>query len=318
MCTAISMLRAGHLFGRTLDLEVSLGEQVVITPAGFSFGGFSTKYSMIGAAIVRDGAPLYFDGMNEKGLCAAALNYPDHAFYGKEKSGMLNTPSFALLPFILGRCQSAEEARELLKEINVTDTLFSDSLKPTPLHWLIADKDLALCAEPDMGGLTVYDDPYRVLTNSPPFPHQRLRLCDYMALSPKPPENELCPKAPLSPYSRGLGAMGLPGDYSSTSRFIRAVFALWHTRSEGEPISDFFHIMDSVAVPSGTVIAENGKAVRSIYTCCADANDLTYYYTTYGCRAIHGVKLTSKPKNLTCFPMSGTENISFIDSLCDE
>ena len=318
MCTAISMLGSRHLFGRTLDLEMSLGEQVVITPAHFSFGSFSTKYSIIGAAIVRDGVPLYFDGMNEKGLCAAALNYPDHAFYNEEKAGMLNTPSFDLLPLILGLCENAAEVRELLGKINITDTPFSDDLRPTPLHWLIADKDLALCAEPDRCGLSVYDDPYRVLTNSPPFPYQRLRLCDYMALSPEPPENKLCPKAPLSPYSRGLGAMGLPGDYSSTSRFIRALFALEHTRSDSEAISDFFHIMDTVVVPSGAVIAENGRAVRSVYTCCADANDLTYYFTTYGCRSIRGVRLTNKSKELLCFPMSRTENISVASLYCDE
>ena len=310
MCTAISMRGERHLFGRTLDLETGFGEQVVITPSGYSFGSFKTKHRIIGVAAVRDGIPLYFDAMNERGLCAAALNFPEFAFYNSPKNGMLNIPSFNILPYVLGNCGDLEEARELLSRVNVTDTPFSHTLPPTPLHWLIADRKSTICAEPEKNGLAIHDDPFGVMTNSPPFSYQSLRVNDFSCLSPTPPTNKICPSVELSPYSRGLGAVGLPGDYSSTSRFIRALFALEHTLNENSQVSAFFHIMDTVAVPSGTVIAESGKAVRSIYTCCADSDSMTYYFTTYGCRRIQAVRLAEICDDIVCFSMTNSEDFN--------
>ena len=307
MCTAINM-RSTELFGRTLDLEKSLGEEIVITPSGYNFTRFRTRYSIIGVAAVRNGIPLYFDGMNEKGLCAAALNYPQFAVYGKEKAGALNLPSFDFLPYVLGNCESVEDAYSLLSNANITDTPFSAEISPSPLHWIIADKISSLCAEPDKNRLNLYPNPFNVLTNAPDFNYHTLRICDCMALSPDPSKNLNCPDVTLKHYSRGMGAMGLPGDFSSSSRFIRALFALEHTKKSTQPVSDFFHIMETVSLPKGTVIAENGSAVRTVYTSCADRKNMTYYFTTYGCRRIRGVKLTETEKLLR-FSMENTEDI---------
>lgn len=311
MCTAIN-IKSSELFGRTLDLERSYGEEVVITPTGYDFGGFRTKYSIIGVAAVKEDIPLYFDGMNEKGLCAAALNYPHFAVYRKKKADALNLPSFQLLPYILGNCSSVEEAFRLLSEANITDASFSRELPPSPLHWIISDRNSSICAEPNKDGLSLHEDPFNVLTNAPSFEYHSLKVCDLMDVSPLPPKNRLCPNVELSHYSRGLGAMGLPGDFSSSSRFIRALFALEHTKVSTDPVSDFFHIIDTVALPCGTVIAENGAAVRTVYTSCADRRNMTYYFTTYVCRRIRAVKLVDTERLLR-FSMNSIEDIDLLN-----
>ncbi len=312
MCTAISMTGRAHLFGRTLDLEKSLGEEVVITPKGQSFDSFKTKYGIVGTAIVKNGIPLYFDGMNDKGLCIAALNFPSYAFYSKTKTGKHDLPSYAIIPYILGNCANAEEAYRELSRINVTDAPFSEDMPPSPLHWLIADKSLALCAEPKKEGLILHPNPFRVLTNSPDFEYHSARVCDFMGLRAEPPTNRLCKSADLTPYSRGLGAMGLPGDHSSSSRFARALFNLENTDKGENAVSAFFHIMDTVSVPSGTVIAENGHPVRTVYTCCFHTDSLTYYLSTYECRQLHAFPLTDNYTHITRFPHPKTESIKQI------
>jgi choloylglycine hydrolase len=160
------------------------------------------------------------------------------------------------------------------------------------LHWLIADANASLVAEPLERGLTLYDDPWGVLTNAPSFPHHVSRLADYMQLSPSDPHNRLCPEIPMQVYANGLGAMGLPGDFSSASRFVRAVFASGNTRREDTKkgsINRFFHVMDTVSVPNGCILRGDGKPIRTVYTSCMDAQRMRYYYTTYDSRGIRCV-----------------------------
>ena len=311
MCTAVNM-RVSDLFGRTLDLERGFGEEVVVAPSEFSFGHFRTKYSIIGVAAVRNNTPLYFDGMNEAGLCAAALNFPKFAFYNKKKADLLNLPSYLILPYILGNCANVDEAWELLRRVNVTDTPFSEELPPSPLHWIISDGNSSICAEPEESRLILHHDRFDVLTNAPSFDYHSIRISDFMGMSAHDPTNRICPRISLDYYSRGLGAMGLPGDFSSCSRFVRAAFALNNTNPSTDTISDFFHIMETVSLPNGVVIAENGKAVRTVYTTCADRKTLTYYFTTYGCRRIRGVRLVAT-KKLMHFPMTDSEDIAMLN-----
>ena len=181
-------------------------------------------YAMIGMASVQDGYPLYYDAVNEKGLCMAGLNFVRSAVYGPCAPGKANVAQFELIPWLLGRCATAAEARDLLAESRITDDAFLPGLPPARLHWLLADREQCFAVEQTAEGLRVYEDPAGVLTNEPPFPMQLFRLNDYAQLSPQPPENHFSPALPLETYSRGMGAMGLPGDLSSQSRFVRAAF----------------------------------------------------------------------------------------------
>lgn len=315
MCTAICDDR---LFGRTLDLEGSLGECVAVMPRGFSLtlssGREATRYAVIGTALVRGEMPLFFDGVNEVGIAAAALNFPVSAEYLDRAEGTVASHELILL--VLGFCRSLSEVRALLSRTEGICGREVDGYPPSPLHWMITDGKESLTVEATASGLLVYDNELGVLTNEPPFPYQRTRAADYMALDSTPPVNTLAPGADLPAYSRGMGAIGLPGDSSSSSRFVRALYAKEKTEPAlgVERISRFFHVMDTVAQPKGFAKCDTGAPVYTVYTSAVDLDTGDYYYTTYASRAIRALALTERlasADELTLFPMTAREHITF-------
>ena len=279
MCTAVSF---DVYFGRNLDLERGYGEQVVITPRNFAFRKMQTRYGMIGMAAVEDNYPLYFEATNEKGLSMAGLNFPGNAVYFDPQPGKDNIPPYALIPWVLGQCANLDEARLLLENLHLVNENFSKDLPLSPLHWQISDKTGSLVVESVNEGLKIYENPFGVLTNNPPFEYHRLHLNDFMALHTGPAENRFA-NLPLHNYSLGMGALGLPGDFSSASRFVKAFFVKENSapgESEAEKVSHFFHILQSVAMPKGCVWTENGFEYTR-YTSCCNTETGIYYYTTY-------------------------------------
>lgn len=319
MCTAISLNSSRHLFLRTLDLDSSYGEQVILTPRKFALDYRHEKsqrehFSMLGVGCVFDNTPLYYDAFNEAGLAAAALNFPGQAVYFKKKQGLVNVASFELISFVLSRCKNLSEAVELLQRINITDDPFSESLPTTPLHWIIADKSGAAVIESVAGGVKIYENPFGVLTNSPEFSYQTTRLSDFMKVDSKAPENKISAGVNLLYYSGGLGGMGLPGDFSSSSRFVRAVFLKNHSLGDG--VSHAFDIMDNLSVPRGAVITDNGKPFMTVYTSVADTDDGVYYFTTADSRIIRAVYLNKcdmDSDSISTFWMSQDEKILYLN-----
>ncbi len=289
MCTAVNRRGENHLFGRTLDFETSYGEQITVTPRGYTlhFRYLPPKvrhYALIGMTTTAAETPLYYDAMNEKGLCMAGLLFSHSAVYQPPAHGAENVASFELIPYVLGQCKNVAEARALLAAVRVVDTPYSAALPASPLHWMIADKEDCLVAEPVADGLRLYDNPAEVLANEPPFPLQWHHLQNFQALSPAPPKNALAPHLPLSVYSRGMGALGLPGDLSSPSRFVRAAYHRYHAAPADEDphgLHQFFHILETVSVPRGSVLLENGAAPYTLYASCCQPAKGRYYVATY-------------------------------------
>ncbi|MDO4326657.1 MAG: choloylglycine hydrolase [bacterium] len=289
MCTAAIYKTKDFYFGRTLDYDCSYGEQITITPRFYPFhframGSMKSHYAIIGMAHVAGGYPLYYDAVNEKGLGMAGLNFVGNADYKESAADKDNVASFECIPWILGQCASVKEAEVLLEKINLVNVPFSKEMPPAELHWIIADRDKCITVEAVKTGVKVYPNPAGVLTNNPPFPEQMFQLNNYMHLSPKPPKNLFSDQLPLRAYGRGMGALGLPGDLSSESRFVRAAFVRLNSVSgntESESISQFFHILDSVAQQRGCCEVEEGNYEITIYTSCCNADKGIYYYTTY-------------------------------------
>lgn len=299
MCTAATYKTKDFYFGRTLDYEFSYGDEVVITPRNYPFsfrnaGEMKSHYAIIGMACVVENTPLYYDAMNEKGLCMAGLNFVGNAVYRKPEAGKDNVAQFEFIAWILGQCADVKAARAKLQNLNLTDTPFSAELPVAQLHWILADREEAITVESVKDGLKIYDNPVGVLTNNPPFPEQMFRLNDYMHLSPKSPENHFAESLPLYTYSRGMGAMGLPGDLSSQSRFVRVAFTKMHAvsgDSEQESVSQFFHILGSVDQQRGCCDVGEGKYEITLYTSCCNADKGIYYYNTYENHQISGVDM---------------------------
>lgn len=320
MCTAATYKTKDFYFGRTLDYEFSYGDEVTITPRNYEFkfremGNIKTHYAIIGMAFITDDYPLYYDAMNEKGLAIAGLNFVGNACYNVKKAGKDNIAQFEFIPWILSQCSSVKEAKILIEKINILNISFSDKLPLASLHWIISDNSQSITVESVVDGIKVYDNPIGVLTNNPPFDMQMFALNNYMHLSPKNPENKFSKDLNLDLYSRGMGAIGLPGDLSSQSRFIRVAYTKMNSFSkddEKSSVSQFFHILGSVDQQRGCCDLGNDKFEITIYTSCCNVDRGIYYYTTYDNHQITSVNMYNEDlnsKNLIRYPLILEEQI---------
>lgn len=321
MCTSLAALSCGPLFGRNLDLEYSFGEQVVITPRRFVFSfhlrpDLPEHFAMIGMATVARDYPLYAEAMNEQGLYMAGLNFPGNAYYPAPAEGDTQavTP-YELIPLVLGSCANLAQARQLLSTLRLAAIPFAPGYPLAPLHWHIADASGCLVMEATRDEIHLYDDPVGVLTNNPPYPLQLANLNNYMHLSARPPENRFAPALDLRAVGQGMGAIGLPGDWSPQSRFVRACFlkenSLWGNTPQ-EAVTQFFHILNGVAMVRGCVITPEEKPDITTYSCCIDASRCIYYYKTYGNNRIAAVYLHGENldgEQLRAYPLEQEQQI---------
>ena len=321
MCTAVNYTNHSHYFGRNLDLEYSYQEEVVITPRNYpiilrSGKIMKTHYAMIGIATVSNDCPLYYDATNEHGVSIAGLNFPGNAYYFPIHNNKTNIAPFELIPYILGNCKNLKEVKAILDQISIADMSFSDKYPNTPLHWIIAYQNKSIVVEQTTSGLSVFENPVGILTNNPPFPYHIDHLADFMHLSAKDPDNLFSNRIHLSAYSRGMGAIGLPGDLSSSSRFVRAAFMLCKSiapTDEHSSVSQFFHILDSVAMPRGSVLVNNKHEI-TIYSSCCNTDKGIYYYKTYDNSQISAVRLFSIDLNenkLLRYPLLKQETVLY-------
>lgn len=322
MCTAATYKTKNFYFGRTLDYEFSYGDEITVTPRNYAFdfrhtSACTSHYAIIGMAHIVGNYPLYYDAINEKGLGMAGLNFVGNAVYAKPVSGKENIAQFEFIPYILGKCANINEAKSLLASINLTDTPFSEKLPTAQLHWIIADENGCITVESMADGLHIYDNPVGVLTNNPPFETQMFMLNNYMSLSPKQPQNAFANGLALNSYSRGMGALGLPGDLSSASRFARVAFTKMNSisaDSENENVSQFFHILGSVDQQRGCCEVSEGKYEITIYTSCCNTTKGIYYYTTYNNHQISAVDMRKEnldSTELMRYPLIEEQQINF-------
>lgn len=301
MCTAIYLNNGGVYFGRTLDYDFSYGEEVVITPKSFPFnfkcgGRCDSHFAFIGTAKVINGYPLYYDAMNEKGLYIAGLNFVGNACYAQEGKGEKEIAQYELIPYLLSKCSSVDGVIYELAYASITGEQFIKDMPTAQLHWLIADKDRGITVESVKDGLKIYDNPVGVLTNNPPFDYQLFSLNNYRNVTASERADSFGGGVELETYSRGMGGMGLPGDWSSQSRFVRAAFACANsTLTEGETdgVIQFFHLLNTVAQPSGICQVGQGQE-KSIYSSCCSPETGRYYYSTYDSYGICAVEMENE------------------------
>ncbi len=318
MCTAVFIKDKKPLFGRNLDLEYHYSESVAVVPRNFpikfkTLGEIKNHYAIMGTAFIEDGYPLFYDAVNEYGLCAAGLNFPKTAFYNCETESKFAPASFELIPWILCSCKNLSEAFEKLSKCTITDLSFSKKLKSTPLHWIFTDKNRSIVVEQSKNKLNIFENPVGVLTNEPSFDFQMINLQNYLNLSPYEPKNMGNEENSL--YSRGLGAFGIPGDMSSMSRFVKAVFVKQnYILDENCEIMGFFHILETVTQPKGCVRLENNALPETVYSSCIDIENKIYYYRTSKNSRICAVDMNRENLDgnmVSSYPMSFREDIFY-------
>lgn len=316
MCTAITLHTKDHFFGRNLDLELSFGEEVVITPRNYPFhfrktSSIKSHYAIIGMALIKDDYPLYFDATNEEGLSAAGLNFNGYAYYNPDYlEDHINITPFELIPWLLSQFKSVDEVLLALDKLNLIAINFNQNIPLSPLHWIIADKNRSITLEATKKGLNIYDNPCGVLCNNPSFDYHLLNLNNYMHLSPKQPNNNFSHALNLVSQSRGTGGLGLPGDLSSSSRFIRATFNKMNgitKDDEKSSVNHFFKLLASVEQIKGLNDLGNDEYEMTIYSSCVNLDKGIYYYKTYDNPTINAIYLNNVDLNsdkLIAYPLN--------------
>ncbi len=299
MCTAINLKTDAHYFGRNLDLDCSYGEEICILPRSCPINYRLTDnsprhYAMIGMATVVGGVPLFYDAVNEYGVAMAGLSFPENAYYGEPCDKKTSICQFEFIPKILGECKNLDEVRAMLDEIAIVNIPFSDALPVSPLHWIISYREHSLVVETMLDGMHIHENPTGILTNNPPFEYQMFNLNNYRGLKVENGESSFSCRLKLKEYCQGLGGLGLPGDVSSMSRFVRAVFLKESSVSECDEkssVSQFFHLLGGVEMCRGICRAPSGKYDITVYSSCVNCDTGAYYYTTYGKRQISCVEM---------------------------
>ncbi len=293
MCTAIATQGAHFYFGRNMDIERRFGECGVMAPRAFVFAFRNGKrmerhHAMIGTAAVVSGTPLFADACNEYGLCMAGLHFPRFAHWlaRGQGDGKAEVAPYELIPWILGQCADLFEVRALLARLCVVDIPFSSELPNTPMHWFVCDRTGSLAVEQTVDGLQVYEDPVGVLTNNPPFLFHIQNLGLYRDFDARYTAPTLGGILGEKPICAGLGTVGLPGDLSSPSRFVKAAWLTrtvrpWQEGGEAD-ISTVFSVLSAVAVPRGCVLTDTGEAHYTTYSLVADPRRRSLQWRIYG------------------------------------
>lgn len=294
MCTALVMQsgRKTNFLARTLDFSYPLEPGLYLIPRGRWRGasgeGMYGRYASVG--IGQEIPELVLtDGVNEKGLAAAALYFPGYACYERREAGRTDrrctVAATDLVRYLLGCCASVGQLPELLGKIRLIGVKDAVTGGEAPLHWIVTDKSGSCCViERTEEGMRLWKNEIGVLTNSPDFPWHRTNLRNYMNLEAVQKEGARWGETELLPFGQGQGAAGLPGDYTPPARFVRAAFLrthIWIPDSDAEMTAACFHVLEPLSIPKGVVLTERGAADYTQYTAVINTETGEYAVRTY-------------------------------------
>ena len=298
-----------HLLGRTYDQCGDLqGNRIAAIPRNYPLKleisedcpqYVRSRYAFVGMAITGLASPVMVDGVNEMGVMGGLLNYPGYAVYDQARdSRHMNIHPGFLTGYLLSQCASVEEAASLLPSLNLTgETIWGNEMT---VHYIFSDRTgETIVIEPDEGGLQIHRNTIGVMTNSPGYSWQQTNLCNYASVSNvlDAAHDFMDLKIQGASISSG-GGFGLPGDYSSPSRFVR-MSVMKHYAVKGEDeidgVSRMFRQFSSVNIPEGIVMRpEDGEEPSYDQTLCISAmcaESGTYYFSTCQNRRISAVRL---------------------------
>lgn len=314
-----------HLLGRTYDQFGDLAaNRVISVPRGCSCapglhgeGAVSGAYGCTGMAVLGFGEPILVDGVNSAGLMGALLHYPGYAVYrdGPEKGTMAVHPG-RLLAWLLGRCAGVEEAVEELSRLTLVDEPIQG--KPLAAHYILSDRrGEAVIIEPDKSGLSIHRNTIGVLTNSPDYLWHRTNLRNFVGVTNLPKASQTIAGHELREFGERLGGgSGLPGDYSSPSRFVRLAFMKEFAvrgKDETEGISRMFRAFAPVDIPEGLAKADPNYDVYEQTLCtsvmCAESG--VYYFAPSWNRRISAVRLPAQGNEMQYFNLGDGQDIDW-------
>lgn len=330
-CSALRWTTADglHLWGRNFDFNRMAGQtRITYVPRGTAYhiclegddipekGSHHARYAALGTGfLLAPSAPLLYEGINEKGLMGGQLYYRGFARFGRQARAGTQPlqPPFAVY-HLLAQCADVQQVRDQLCTKN---SLISRPLLGSvpPLHWMFTDRSgESIVIEPDEDGLHIHQDTVGVMTNSPGYPWHRLNLLNYAGIRDRDYDTLELEGDRLEQCFSGSGAQGLPGDWSSPSRFIRLAFLRQYAvkgKNEEQGIAYLMRLMQSAAFPLGMVrVTQPGEPSPhdtgvvpydyTLYTCGMCAESLRFYWMTYEnqrilCASLRDLLKTSHP-----------------------
>ncbi len=326
MCTSLTLQTKNgqHFFARTMDFTLDFNQEVIIVPRSYRWNNITgetieTKQAVVGMGINYQGRVILADGVNEAGMTCATLYFPGFATYNESiDDNKTNLAPFDFVAWSLTQFNSIEELRKSVDSISFLDVPLPILGLTPPLHWIIADKwGECIVLEPTTEGLKVCDNPLGVMTNSPEFNWHLQNLRQYIGLRSQPYESTQWGDLSLSAFGQGSGSIGLPGDFTPPSRFVRAAYGKQNIQgidNEEEGVSAVFHILSTCELPKGGVITEEGVLDNTIYTSAMCMESGTYYYHTYECRQITAVNLFHEnldADEITTYPFQRKQQIFY-------
>lgn len=320
MCTSVTFLSetGDNFLARTMDFGFELKGRPVVMPRhqtvpsdvdGFEY---SMKYGFVGAGRAL-GNYILVDGVNEKGVSAAALYFSDEAkFADKPQTGKVNVAPHEVLNWILGNAESCSSLAKLIDQLNIVAVPVKGLgiNGPVPLHWIITDRSGdSYVLEVMADGVHYMKNPVGVMTNSPDFGWHLKNLSNYTELQPTPHPARSFDGYQVSSFGPGSGALGMPGDYTSVSRFVRTVYMREYTdqTSTDQTVTELSHVLNAVEIPKGVKIKQDGSEDYTQYRGYMDTQNLIYYMQPYHDQTMYQVTLTEELMNRpkpTEFPLA--------------
>lgn len=336
-CTGIKLVAKDGTFvaGRTLEFGIQIDTSAAVVPRGFKFVGttpngkglvYTSKYGAVGAFAFNQ--PALMDGMNEKGLMVGTFYFPGYASYSKMTS---ENQSKALSPiefpnWILTQHETVEEVKAALDAVVIAPTIDPAwGPTPAPFHYLVIDREgNGLVIEPLDGKLVTYDTQLGTFTNSPTFDWHMTNLRNFINLTPYNVKPLKVDGIELAPFGQGSGMVGLPGDFTPPSRFVRAaIFSMTALPSptSKESVLQAFHILNQFDIPVGAARSVEDGVTHSDFTmitCVRDPRTLRYYFKTYDDSTVRMVDLKAMDldaKEIKTVPTTGQQPIVNISDL---
>lgn len=288
MCTTIGFhYNKGIVFGRTLELGMKLDHKILFVPknsVGFiqtNKESLDSKYSTLGTGFFDIAS--FGDGINEMGLVASSNFLPGYATFSKDPvEGKINLITSDAFDYLLTRCKDVSEVRKEAKKLILLENGRTEKETSTSNHFFFMDAEgNKLVLEPKEGVLTAYENPYGVLTNAPEFPWHATNLKNYLHLKAENVEETIFNEATVSKLGEGSGMMGLPGDFTPPSRFVRSAYFVSHTPKDLEreaAIIQVFRILSQADIPTGAIVdPREGHRDETLYTGVMDTGRNAYY-----------------------------------------
>lgn len=300
-CTGMRMTAKDNsiVYGRTLEFGLPLPTDLIAIPKGTQYTGstsestqsgikWTTKYTIIGAGPFD--YPHILDGLNSEGLSVGLFLFPNFAGYQKvtpENQGQ-SLAAWELGTYLLSQCANVDEVKQILPSLTVASVVMPKMGFAPPVHYAVNDtKGNSIVVEYVDGKLNVYDNPIGTITNSPTFDWHLTNLNNYINLKPADAPPAQFGDIKFSGFGQGTGLLGLRGDFTPPSRFIRAVFF----SQSGEPMAtgeetvfQMFHLLNQFDIPKGSVRGTyEGKQDLEFtnWTSVSDLNQKKFYYRTY-------------------------------------